>query len=124
MNEEEASAYRSEYDQAIALKDKAVEIAIAIGFEHNKMVKERDQALADDAKTQAALEHVRGLLDSMTLERDKWRDEYQNLCKFATQYEQERDRLKVIIKGLLEWSDVDIHNKELYAEIRAVLEKK
>ena len=34
---------KSAYDELLAMKNKAAEIAIAIGFEHNMMVKERDQ---------------------------------------------------------------------------------
>lgn len=37
--------------------------------------------------------------DSLRAERDKWKDEYENLCKFTTDYERQRDglRIKLII---------------------------
>ena len=33
-------------------------------------------------------------LAELTAERDNWRDEYENLCKFANQFEAERDQLR------------------------------
>lgn len=32
--------------------------------------------------------------DDVVKDRDKWKDEYENVCKFATDYEQQRDQLR------------------------------
>jgi septal ring factor EnvC (AmiA/AmiB activator) len=37
---------------------------------------------------------LRAQLESVTRERDKWKWEYENLCKFATDFEQQRDTLR------------------------------
>jgi hypothetical protein len=34
------------------------------------------------------------LLERVTRERDEWKWEYENLCKFATDFEQQRDALR------------------------------
>lgn len=41
-------------------------------------------------------------LEQVKLERDKWKSEYENLCKFANQYEAERDTLAARVKSLEE----------------------
>lgn len=46
---------KSAYAKMEALKDKAAEIAIAIGFEHNQKVREIEQLKADEAKLVAGL---------------------------------------------------------------------
>lgn len=38
--------------------------------------------------------------DKLLVERDKWKDEYQNLCKFATQFEEQRDESRVEVERL------------------------
>lgn len=56
-----------------------------------------------DEKLEEARAQWRSALDQCDYaraERDKWKDEYENLCKFATQYEQERDTLRAENKRL------------------------
>jgi hypothetical protein len=75
-----------EYSAYEAMKelDKAAEIAIAIGFAHNEMVKERDEARAERDRAQAEL--------SLCLESDfksykavvEERDEALKVAKFAS----------------------------------------
>jgi predicted nucleic acid-binding Zn-ribbon protein len=61
--------------------------------------------------------------DQLRADRDKWRDEYQNLCKFTTDYEDKREHLEGVVKER-EWM-ASMHLKtvkDLEAEIESLHE--
>ncbi len=96
---------RLERDEAVALKDKAAEIAIAIGFEHNRMVKERDELLAKVGQ-------YASVLNGAGLERDELRAEFKSISKLNDEIradwndcmnnvrEQERERSRKLREAL------------------------
>jgi hypothetical protein len=75
--------------------------------------------------------------DQLRAERDKWRDEYQNLCKFATDYEDKCVRLEAMLQKIVDkvpcqmleatWancSPIQYWDYCCVCEARAALEKK
>jgi hypothetical protein len=67
--------------------------------------------------------------DRVLAERDKWREEYDNLAKFATQYERERDEARDALQRLVAHIVVIVGRAEkrgdVYTakELRAALHK-
>lgn len=55
-------------------------------------------------------------------ERDRWKEEYENLCKFANQFEQQRDEARAARKSEFEENMANIaHAAELYTQLNKAL---
>lgn len=60
--------------------------------------KERDEIRADFQHLKNCSDVETEARNRLTAECDKWKSEYENLCKFASQYEDERDELKSLLE--------------------------
>lgn len=57
-------------------------------------------------------------LDALRAERDNWKDEYGNLCKFANDYESQRDALRARV------AELEAHKRLLFEENGRLLQEK
>lgn len=76
--------WRPAFEAMRDLKDKAAEIAIAIGFEHNKMVKDRDR-LAAEVEELMKVDYWQDRYKIVVKERDEWEYKYHKLAIVAHQ---------------------------------------
>lgn len=108
----EYSAYealKAELEQAKAKLVDSEKLAAETGDSYWEMRKQRDEAKAEieELKTHLQLTNEgwitefksKAEADSLKAEIEKWKDEYQNVCKFATQYEEQADSLRLMAES-------------------------
>lgn len=108
--------FQLERDEAVALKDKAVETAIAIGVKHNRMVKERDEVLVDLAASRRGWCHncnaTAARSAKLEQERDEARAELGEIARsgkeyiFGKYFAAERARSAKLIEALKYYQDL------------------
>lgn len=71
--------------------------------EYDRVCAERDELKLQLQFTNSGWPHEKKLheeIAQLKAERDEWQDEYQNVCKFVTQYEEQCDQLKAELAQL------------------------
>lgn len=95
---------RSAYDAVVRERDAALDsMSMNVKLLNEQIEAKRKAIFAEKDVEQQYLTVCR--------ERDKWKDEYENLCKFATDYENQRDELRAEVNKALSIKE------EMFAEI-------